>query len=332
MFTPDQRSDSSDEVPWTNLAPGTRVALRSFKWGNDSPHRTGFGFVRMSAASTIEVFVPHLNDSASYDGSWFNTYSDGIYHFDRLAWHNIIEGQRRGGYWYCNVATPVNLEGRCLRWIDLDIDVEFFGDGSWWIADIPEFADRCGQYPTSVIDSATRAVGALVKKFVDGEHPFIVTPGGSGYSCYDHVFWSSPKAGDGIAVVEPTVASSTVAVRSLQAFAPSCVYGMHDPISIDRQRLIPPSDGLLLIGSDDSYVDVVARASAWADALALSKLVHIVIVRSEPLNPLVELEASVRPGSEEGRLLRDINSAILRVPSATPAIASARDMVAAGWF
>lgn len=333
MFAPDQRSDSSEEVPWTNLAPETRVTLRQFKWGNDSAHRTGFGFVRTSTASTIEVFVPHLNDSAPYDGSSFNTYSNGIYRFERRAWYNIIEYERRGRHWYCNIATPVHLEGGCISWIDLDIDVEFFADGTWWIADIPEFTDRYGRYPTSVVDSAIRAVEELMRKFVDKEPPLNVIPGDSGdYSCYDHVFWSSPRAGDGVAVVDPMVASSAVAVRSLQAFAPGSVQRTDDPIGTARKRSIPPSDGFLVIGSDDSAVELVARASAWADALALSRLVHIVIVRSEPLNPLVELEGAIRPDSTRGRLLLDINSAILQVPGAIPSVVTGRDMIAAGWF
>ncbi|MCY4109171.1 MAG: DUF402 domain-containing protein [Chloroflexi bacterium] len=308
------------------------MTLRQFKWGSHSPHRTGFGFVRTSTPSTIEVFVPHLNDSASYDGSLFNTYSDGIYWFDRLAWHNIIEGHRRGGYWYCNVATPVYVERSRLSWIDLDIDVEFFGDGSWWIADIPEFTDRNGRYPTSVVDSTIRAVEELIRKFVDGEHPFVVTPSGSGYSSYDHVFWSSPRAGDGVAVVDPTLASSAVATRVLQAFAPRRAHSMNDPIATGRQRSIPPRDGLLVIGSDSSPVDTIGRARAWANALALSKSVHVVIVRGKPLNPIEELEDSVRPGSGHGRLLLDVNSAISQIPGAIPYVASARDMVAAGWF
>ena len=329
---PDQRSDSSEELAWTNLVAGTKVTLRQFKWGNNSAHRTGFGFVRASTASTIEVFVPHLNDLAPYDGSSFNTYSDGIYRFYRRAWHNVIEYGRRGRHWYCNIATPVRVVGACLYWIDLDIDVEFFADGTWWIADIPEFTDRCGQYPTSVIDSAIRAAGALVRRFVDREPPFNPIPADSGYSCYDHVFWSSPRASDGVAVVDPIVASSAVAARSLRAFTPDSVHSTGDPIDAAHQRSIPPSDGLLVIGSDDSPVDLIGRARAWAEALALAKMVHIVIVRSVPLNPLVELEASVRPGSEHSRPLLDINAAILEVPGAIPSVVSGRDMVAAGWF
>ena len=308
------------------------MTLRQFKWGNDSAHRIGFGFVRTSTPSTIEVFVPHLNDSAPYDGSSFNTYSNGIYRFERLAWYNVIEYERRGWHWYCNIATPVRVETACLSWIDLDIDVEFFADGTWWIADIPEFIDRCGQYPTDVIRSAVQAAGALVNRFASREPPFNPEVGSAGYSCYDHVFWSSPGAGDGVAVVDPMVASSAVAIRLLQAFAPGSLQSTDDPIGIGRKRSIAPSDGLLVIGSDDSAVELVARASAWADALALSRLVHIVIVRSEPLNPLVELEGAIRPDSTHGPLLLDINSAILQVPGAIPSVVTGRDMIAAGWF
>ena len=330
---PDQYGYSSGEVPWTNLASGTRVTLRHFKLGDRSARRTGVGFVRSSTSSTIEVFVPNLTASAPYDGSTFNTYTDAVYRFDRWAWYNIIEYEDGGRHWYCNIATPAHVEGRCISWIDLDIDVEFFADGTWWIADIPEFTDRCARYPEDVIHSALDAVRALVERFVDQEPPFDATPGDSGgYSCYDHVFWSSPQVGDGVAVVDPMVASSTVATRSLQGFAPGSVLSADDLIDAVRHRSIPPSDGLLVVGSDDLPVDVIRRARVWADALALSKLVHIVIVRGKPLNPLVELEVSVRADSEQGRLLRDLNSAILKVSGAAPAIASGRDMVAAGWF
>ena len=308
------------------------MTLRQFKWGNHSAHRIGFGFVRTSTPSTIEVFVPHLNDSAPYDGSSFNTYSNGIYRFERLAWYNVVEYERRGRHWYCNIATPVRVENACLSWIDLDIDVEFFADGTWWIADIPEFVDRCGQYPTDVIRSTVQAAGALVNRFASREPPFNPEVGSAGYSCYDHVFWSSPRAGDGVAIVDPTLASSAVATRALQAFAPGRVHNMDYPIATGRQRSIPPRDGLLVIGSGDSPVNTIGRARSWAKALALSKLVHVVIVRGKPLNPIDDLEDSVRPGSGHSRLLLDVNSAILEIPGAIPYVASARDMVAAGWF
>lgn len=58
-------------------------------------------------------------------------------------WYNIFEIHSRDNDhirgWYCNIGCPVNIEGKILSYIDLELDLLIFPDGRQIVLDEEEF-------------------------------------------------------------------------------------------------------------------------------------------------------------------------------------------------
>ncbi len=111
------------------------------------------------------------------DGPWTTPF-DTRNHFWSDRWYNIMrcDRPRAGGleYWYCNVTTPAQYDGETVRYIDLDLDVRVFADGTLEVLDEDEFLEHSARmgYPRDVIEQARRAVDELVALARSGQFPF----------------------------------------------------------------------------------------------------------------------------------------------------------------
>jgi hypothetical protein len=110
-------------------------------------------------------------------GKW-RTPFDTRNHFWSDRWYNVMRNDRprAGGleYWYCNVTTPARYDGETVRYIDLDLDVRVFADGTLEVLDEDEFLEhsvRMG-YPPDVIEEARRAVDELIALARGAQFPF----------------------------------------------------------------------------------------------------------------------------------------------------------------
>ncbi|MBX3244237.1 MAG: DUF402 domain-containing protein [Acidobacteria bacterium] len=103
------------------------------------------------------------------------TVSYEYYWLDR--WYNVFcfyepEGEFRN--WYCNVNMPPVLNGSTLDYIDLDIDVLVWPDGSQSILDMDEFeinSERFG-YPQDVCAKAEKACDEILSMIKTNAFPF----------------------------------------------------------------------------------------------------------------------------------------------------------------
>jgi hypothetical protein len=99
-------------------------------------------------------------------------------HFWSDRWYNVMrcDKPKAGGleYWYCNVTTPAQYDGECIRYVDLDLDVIVAADGTPRVVDEDEFLEhsRVMGYPPDVIDQARRAVDELLSLVHRGAFPF----------------------------------------------------------------------------------------------------------------------------------------------------------------
>jgi uncharacterized protein len=80
------------------------------------------------------------------------------YWLDR--WYNVFRFLRDDGstrLYYCNVNKPPVLDGQCLTYIDLDIDVIVRPDYSYEVLDLDEFETNSQRYDYSVEEKANAA-------------------------------------------------------------------------------------------------------------------------------------------------------------------------------
>ena len=94
---------------------------------------------------------------------WYNVFA--YYHADRTLHHL-----------YCNVAMPPSIQAHTITFVDLDLDVQFWPDGTHEILDMDEFeAHRVKYgYPDWVQANARQAVDDLIALAAARQGPFSV--------------------------------------------------------------------------------------------------------------------------------------------------------------
>ncbi len=70
---------------------------------------------------------------------WF-TKEPSVTWFFKENWFNVIGILRPNGtYYYCNIASPFVVDDEALKYVDYDLDVKVFPDGSYEILDRKEY-------------------------------------------------------------------------------------------------------------------------------------------------------------------------------------------------
>ena len=74
------------------------------------------------------------------DGSTWKTKEPAIMYFFKDRWFNIIAQLKKTGIsYYCNIATPYIIEDHTIKYIDYDLDLRIFPNGSYKILDRNEY-------------------------------------------------------------------------------------------------------------------------------------------------------------------------------------------------
>ena len=98
-----------------------------------------------------------------------------VYFTDRWynVWH-LREHTTVPNLWYANVALPAQFDGQTLRWVDLDIDIRCYLDGSIQVLDEDEFKQHrtLMSYPEEVVNRALAARDEMLKLAKGGAFPF----------------------------------------------------------------------------------------------------------------------------------------------------------------
>jgi len=74
------------------------------------------------------------------DGRKWTTKEPAILFFYKNKWFNIISQFKKNGiYYYCNIASPYVIEDNTIKYIDYDLDLRVFPDGTFRVLDKAEY-------------------------------------------------------------------------------------------------------------------------------------------------------------------------------------------------
>ncbi|MBQ1812881.1 MAG: DUF402 domain-containing protein [Bacilli bacterium] len=74
------------------------------------------------------------------DGRKWTTKEPAILFFYKNKWFNIISQFKKNGiYYYCNIASPYVIEDNTIKYIDYDLDLRVFPDGTFRVLDKGEY-------------------------------------------------------------------------------------------------------------------------------------------------------------------------------------------------
>ena len=74
------------------------------------------------------------------DGRSHRTKEIAILFFYKKEWYNILAQLKKYGlFYYCNIASPFVIEDKTIKYIDYDLDLRIFPDGTFKVLDKNEY-------------------------------------------------------------------------------------------------------------------------------------------------------------------------------------------------
>lgn len=122
-----------------NLEIGKKYIIHSYK--HDSKiHRAWDEAILLEIHDDYLIFGNEKTKVTESDGRTWRTKEPAVLYFFKDKWYNIIGQYKEDGiYYYCNIASPFIIEDGAIKYIDYDLDLRVFPDGSFKVLD-------CGEY------------------------------------------------------------------------------------------------------------------------------------------------------------------------------------------
>ena len=163
-----------------NLEIGKKYEIHGYKH-NGKIHRAWDEAVLLEIHDDYLIFGNNKTKVTESDGRTWKTKEPAVLYFFYKKWYNIIGQYKKNGiYYYCNIASPFVIEEDTIKYIDYDLDLRVFPDGSFKVLDRGEYKyhKKLMNYPeeidkilkqelTKLIEMARKKEGAFVSGTVE---------------------------------------------------------------------------------------------------------------------------------------------------------------------
>ena len=100
------------------------------------------------------------------DGRSHRTKETAILFFYKNEWFNILAQLKKYGlFYYCNIASPYIIDGNIIKYIDYDLDLRIFPDGTYKVLDKNEY--KYHKMKMHYSDEIDKIVQYSLKKLID---------------------------------------------------------------------------------------------------------------------------------------------------------------------
>lgn len=109
------------------------------------------------------------------DGRSWTTKEPAILFYYKKKWFNIIAQFKRNGiYYYCNIASPYLIEENTIKYIDYDLDLRVFPDGTFRVLDRGEYDYHKikMKYGKNIDKIVNKELSNLITMYLSKEGPF----------------------------------------------------------------------------------------------------------------------------------------------------------------
>ena len=121
------------------LIIGKRYLIHAYKH-DGKIHRSWDEAVLLEIHDDYLVFGNERTKVTESDGRTWRTKEPAVLYFFYNSWYNIIGQYKKDGvYYYCNIASPFIVEEGAIKYIDYDLDLRVFPDGSFKVLDRGEY-------------------------------------------------------------------------------------------------------------------------------------------------------------------------------------------------
>lgn len=121
------------------LKIGKRYQIHSYKH-DGKIHRSWDEAVLLEIHDDYLIFGNNRTKVIESDGRSWRTKEPAVMYFYKNKWYNIIGQLKHDGiYYYCNIASPFIMSEDTIKYIDYDLDLRVFPDGSFKVLDKGEY-------------------------------------------------------------------------------------------------------------------------------------------------------------------------------------------------
>ena len=121
------------------LEIGKKYVIHGYKH-NSKIHRSWDEAVLLEIHDDYLIFGNEKTKVTESDGRTWRTKEPAVLYFFYNNWFNIIGQYKNDGiYYYCNIASPFIIEEDTIKYIDYDLDLRVFPDGSFKVLDRGEY-------------------------------------------------------------------------------------------------------------------------------------------------------------------------------------------------
>jgi len=122
------------------LKIGQKVEIHSYKH-NGKIHRVWkYGYV-VDIRKNCVVIVNNKTRVIESSGRVWHTKEPAVCFFFNNSWYNIISMLRSNGvHYYCNIASPYVWDGEAIKYVDYDLDLKVYPNGSMKVLDEKEYS------------------------------------------------------------------------------------------------------------------------------------------------------------------------------------------------
>jgi len=127
------------------------------------------------AEESMLVLVARETNVQESSGKRWTSRVPAVTFFIPGEWYNIVALMENGGIrYYCNVASPVYRQGHVLTYIDYDLDVIHYPDGSMHVVDRDEYEanKHAYHYPSDVQQRVAGGMNTLKERIKTRGEPF----------------------------------------------------------------------------------------------------------------------------------------------------------------
>lgn len=156
------------------LEIGKKYTIHSYK-------HDGTLYRSWDEAVLLDIFDDYLvfgNDKTTVtevDGRTWQTKEISVMYFYKDKWFNIIGKDKHDGVFYkCNMASPYIIEDGAIKYIDYDLDLKVFTNGSYKVVDRGEyqFHKKEMEYPKEIDIILKKELKELIALAKEKEGPF----------------------------------------------------------------------------------------------------------------------------------------------------------------
>ena len=122
-----------------NLKIGKKYQIHSYKH-NHKIHRAWDEAVLLEIHDEYLIFGNEKTKVTESDVRTWRTKEPAVLYFFKNNWFNIIGQMKENGlFYYCNIASPYIIDDGLIKYIDYDLDLRVYPDGSFKVLDRNEY-------------------------------------------------------------------------------------------------------------------------------------------------------------------------------------------------